>query len=195
MPLQFSVHPEFIEAGCDEAGRGCLAGPVVASAVILPEGWDHPLLNDSKQISEKNRNTLRTVLEKEALSWAVGIVGPQEIDQINILRASLRAMHLALDGLKTRPQFIAVDGNKFIPYKNVPHACVVKGDGKLRNIAAASVLAKTHRDEIMLKLHNEYPDYLWDKNKGYPTKAHRSAIQKIGPSVHHRTSFTLLRSN
>ncbi len=181
-----------MEAGCDEAGRGCLSGPVVAAAVILPEGWNHPLLNDSKQLTHKQRDLLRTVIENEALHWAVGLVSPEEIDRINILRASFLAMHLALDQLSVRPQSILVDGNRFVPYRDIPHHCIIKGDGKYRNIAAASVLAKTHRDEMMESLHLALPHYGWNQNKGYPTPAHRRAIALHGPCIHHRMSFTLL---
>lgn len=187
-----------LEAGCDEAGRGCLAGPVVAAAVILPprkssrEAHFHPLLNDSKLLSEKDRNTLRTVIEAEALHWAVGVVSPAEIDEINILNASFLAMHRALDQLSIPPEHILVDGNRFTPYKFVPHLCVIKGDSKYSSIAAASVLAKTHRDEIMAGLDRDFPAYGWARNKGYPTKVHRSAIALRGPCIHHRKSFTLL---
>jgi ribonuclease HII len=184
--------PGRLEAGCDEAGRGCLAGPVFAAAVILPEDFYHPLLNDSKQISEKHRTLLRAVIEEEALYWAVAQIDPGEIDRINILKASILGMHRALDGLKAQPEFILVDGNKFYPYPNIPHECVVKGDGKFASIAAASVLAKTHRDACMEELHTQFPQYHWDKNKGYPTAAHREGIRKHGPSPHHRRSFTLL---
>jgi ribonuclease HII len=180
------------EAGCDEAGRGCLAGPVVAAAVILPEGWNHPILNDSKQLNHRQRDVLRAVLEAEALHWAVGVVLPAEIDRINILRASFLAMHKALDQLPAAPQSIIVDGNRFVPYREIPHHCIIKGDGKYRHIAAASVLAKTHRDEIMDRLHAESPHYGWSQNKGYPTPAHRKAIAIYGPGSHHRMSFTLL---
>ncbi len=180
------------EAGCDEAGRGCLAGPVVAAAVILPEGWNHPLLNDSKQLTHRQRDLLRAVIENEALHWAVGIVSPADIDRINILRASFLAMHKALDQLSAQPQSILVDGNRFVPYRDIPHHCIVKGDGKYRHIAAASVLAKTHRDEMMELLHCESPQYCWNQNKGYPTRAHRQAIARYGSGNHHRMSFTLL---
>jgi ribonuclease HII len=183
---------ELLEAGCDEAGRGCLAGPVFAAAVILPADFYHPWLNDSKQVSEKNRNTLREIIEKESLAWAVAEVSAEEIDRINILKSSLLAMHRALDKLDMRPQFILVDGNKFHPYPATPHLCVVKGDGKYASIAAASVLAKTHRDEAILRLHEEYPHYQWQKNKGYPTEAHREAIRQHGISPWHRRSFQLL---
>jgi len=183
---------ELREAGCDEAGRGCLAGPVFAAAVILPPDFYHPWLNDSKQVSEKQRDALREIIEKESLAWAVAEVSAEEIDRINILKSSLLAMHRALDQLAMRPQFILVDGNKFYPYPATPHLCVVKGDGKYASIAAASVLAKTHRDEAMLRLHHEYPHYHWQKNKGYPTEAHREAIRQHGISPWHRRSFQLL---
>jgi ribonuclease HII len=181
-----------IEAGCDEAGRGCLAGPVVAAAVILPDSFRHPLLNDSKQLSHAQRSTLRPIIEAEALSWAVGIIEPEEIDEINILRASFKAMHIALKQLTVQPELILVDGNRFDPYPHTPHHCIIKGDGKYMSIAAASVLAKTHRDQIMEKLHCDFPQYKWEKNKGYPTADHRQAIAETGPSPHHRKSFTLL---
>jgi len=183
---------ELLEAGCDEAGRGCLAGPVFAAAVILPQNFYHPLLNDSKQLSETHRNTLREVIEKESLAWAVAEVSAEEIDRINILQSSLLAMHRALDTLSTRPQFILIDGNKFHPYPATPHLCVVKGDGKYASIAAASILAKTHRDEAMLQLHAEYPQYHWQQNKGYPTELHREAIRQHGISPLHRRSFTIM---
>ena len=181
-----------IEAGCDEAGRGCLAGPVYAAAVILPRDFSHPWLNDSKQISEKRRETLREIIEAEAIDWAIGIVDNNEIDRINILRASILAMHRALDALKEKPQAIIVDGNRFSPYADIPHRTFVKGDGRFANIAAASILAKTHRDSEMRRLHALYPAYGWDVNKGYPTKAHRSAIAANGPSPLHRSTFRLL---
>ena len=165
-----------IEAGCDEAGRGCLAGPVFAAAVILPDQFNHPLLNDSKQLTEHQRNTLRPIIEQEALAWCVGVVTATEIDEINILNASILAMHRALDGLGIRPEAILVDGNRFKPYHDIPSTCIVKGDATYRSIAAASILAKTHRDEFMDRIAAEYPQYAWDKNKGYPTKAHRQAI-------------------
>ena len=183
------------EAGTDEAGRGCLAGPVFAAAVILPDDFQHPLLNDSKQMSERNRELLRGIIEKEALSWAVGVVSAGEIDEINILRASILAMHRALDGLKIQPGGIVVDGNKFFPWNGVEHRTVVKGDGKYGNIAAASVLAKTHRDEYMCAIAAEYPEYRWDVNKGYPTVDHRAAIATHGPTPHHRMTFRLLRKD
>ena len=181
-----------IEAGCDEAGRGCLAGPVFAAAVILPDQFNHPLLNDSKQITEHQRNTLRPIIEQEALAWCVGVVTATEIDEINILNASILAMHRALDGLGIRPEAILVDGNRFKPYHDIPSTCIVKGDATYRSIAAASILAKTHRDEFMDRIAAEYPQYAWDKNKGYPTKAHRQAIEQTGPSPYHRMSFRLI---
>ena len=181
-----------IEAGCDEAGRGCLAGPVFAAAVILPSDYQNEILNDSKQLTEKKRYQLREVIEREALAWAVGIVDNHEIDQINILNASILAMHRALDQLKLRPQNIIVDGNRWKPYRNVPATTIVKGDGKYLSIAAASILAKTYRDDFMLRIHEEFPQYHWDKNKGYPAKIHREAIRQFGTTPYHRMSFNLL---
>ena len=181
-----------IEAGCDEAGRGCLAGAVYAAAVILPPNYQHPLLNDSKQLSEKQRYALRTEIERDAIAWAVGIVSPQEIDSINILNASFLAMHRAIEQLGTTPQHILIDGNRFKPYKDIPHTCVVKGDGKYMAIAAASILAKTYRDDYMMQLHKQHPQYDWDSNKGYPTQAHRQAIELHGTTPHHRMSFRLV---
>ncbi len=183
---------DVIEAGLDEAGRGCLAGPVFAAAVILPPDFSNDLLNDSKQLTEKQRYSLRPVIESEALAWAVGIVDNHEIDEINILRASILAMHRAVDQLSVRPQALIVDGNRFSPYQNIPHTTIVKGDGKYMSIAAASVLAKTYRDDFMLQLHQQYPEYAWDHNKGYPSKAHREAIYIHGPTPFHRLSFRLL---
>ena len=191
-PLPSSFNPEAVEAGCDEAGRGCLAGPVYAVAVILPEGFSHPWLNDSKQVSEKRRNQMRAIIESEAVSWAIGIVDNHEIDSINILRASILAMHRALDALSVRPEEIIVDGNRFSPYSTIPWKTFVKGDGRFGNIAAASILAKTHRDEEMRRLHSIYPLYGWDVNKGYPTRAHRAAIEAHGPTEYHRMSFRLI---
>ena len=185
-------HKGVIEAGCDEAGRGCLAGPVYAAAVVLPPDFENALLNDSKQLSEKNRYALREVIEREALTWAVGVVDNREIDKINILRASILAMHRALDGLKVRPQEIIVDGNRFSPYGNLPATTIVKGDGKYMSIAAASILAKTYRDDCMRRLHEEFPQYHWDSNKGYPAPAHREAIRRCGTSPYHRLTFNLL---
>lgn len=181
--------PSLIEAGCDEAGRGCLAGPVFAAAVIFPQGYSNPLLQDSKQLSEKQRESLRPHIERDALAWAVGIVSHTEIDKINILQASFLAMHRALDSLSIKPQHILVDGNRFKPYHTISHTCVVKGDGKYMTIAAASILAKTHRDEYMEKIHVEFPQYHWQQNKGYPTMQHRKAIVDFGLSPHHRLSF------
>lgn len=181
-----------IEAGCDEAGRGCLAGSVFAVAVILPPGFQNEDLNDSKQLSEKKRYALRPVIEREALAWAVGIVTPEEIDKINILKASFLAMHRAIEQLDIRPEHLLIDGNRFTPYPGIPHTTVVKGDGKYLSIAAASVLAKTYRDDYMNRLAEEYPAYHWTDNKGYPTKAHREAIRTHGITPYHRKSFTLL---
>lgn len=181
-----------IEAGCDEAGRGCLAGPVYAAAVILPPDYHNDLLNDSKQLSGKKRDQLRSIIERDAVSWAVGIVDNQEIDQINILNASILAMHRALDQLTVCPQEIIVDGNRFKPYRDIPHTTIVKGDGKYMSIAAASILAKTHRDECMLALHQQYPQYHWDSNKGYPAPVHRQAIRLHGTTPYHRLTFQLL---
>ncbi|MBR6640362.1 MAG: ribonuclease HII [Muribaculaceae bacterium] len=180
------------EAGCDEAGRGCLAGSVYAAAVILPDDFHHPLLNDSKQLTEAKREKLRPIIEGEALTWSVGIVTAQEIDEINILNASILAMHRALDGLSIVPGAIIVDGNRFKPYGDIPYETFVKGDGRFGNIAAASILAKTHRDEYMTRLHEEFPQYGWNVNKGYPTKAHREAIEQYGVTPHHRLSFKLI---
>lgn len=184
-----------VEAGCDEAGRGCLAGDVFAAAVILPSDFKNELLNDSKKLNEKQRYMLREIIEREAVCWAVGIATHEEIDRINILNASILAMHRALDGLKVMPQHIIVDGNKFKPYKSVRSETVVKGDGKFMSIAAASILAKTYRDDYMNNLDKEYPQYGWKKNKGYPTKAHRDAILKYGVTPYHRLSFTLVNDN
>jgi ribonuclease HII len=186
---QFS---ELIEAGTDEAGRGCLAGPVTAAAVILPASFALPELNDSKKLNDVQRYTLRPLIEKQALSWAVSHIYQEEIDEINILNASIKAMHLAIAQLNLMPEFIAVDGNKFHSYKKIPHECIIKGDGKFLNIAAASVLAKTYRDDYMKQLDAQFPVYQWKKNKGYPTKAHRRAIQQYGSSPHHRQSFQLI---
>lgn len=183
---------ELLEAGTDEAGRGCLAGPVTAAAVILPESFELPYLNDSKKLTDSQRYALRPMIEAQAVCFGIAHIFQDEIDEINILNASIKAMHLALDKLKLRPGFIAVDGNRFKTYKNIPHECVIKGDGKYLNIAAASVLAKTYRDDFMKKLDLDHPQYQWRKNKGYPTLAHREGIQKYGVSEHHRTSFQLL---
>lgn len=183
------MSPGRIEAGCDEAGRGCLAGAVYAAAVILPTDYHHPLLNDSKQLTEKQRYALRPEIERDALAWAVGVVSPLEIDRINILNASILAMHRAVEQLKLSPDFLLIDGNRFKPYKDIPHTCIIKGDGKYLSIAAASVLAKTYRDDYMMQLHEEYPLYGWDRNKGYPTQEHRNAIAKYGTTPLHRLSF------
>ncbi len=180
------------EAGCDEAGRGCLAGSVYAAAVILPTDYRNDLLNDSKQLSAKRRYALREEIEREALAWATGVVTPDEIDKINILNASILAMHRALDALKLRPEFIIVDGNRFKPYNGLPHQTIVKGDGKYLSIAAASILAKTYRDDYMKKLHEEHPCYGWDHNAGYPTREHREGIRRHGLTPYHRRSFNLL---
>ena len=177
------------EAGCDEAGRGCLAGPVFASAVILNRKFRNEKLNDSKKLSVKERNELRIIIEESAIAWAVGAVSPEEIDDINILNASFLAMHRAINKLATLPDILLIDGNRFNSYKNIPHHCIIKGDGKYMSIAAASVLAKTHRDEYMTQLHTDFPEYSWDKNKGYPTLSHRLAINKYGLTIHHRKSF------
>ncbi len=181
-----------IEAGCDEAGRGCLAGAVYAAAVILPPDFKNEQLNDSKQLSEKQRYALRQVIEQEAVAWAIGIVSPEEIDKINILNASFLAMHRAVAQLKTVPEHLLIDGNRFNPYPNIPHTTIVKGDGKYLSIAAASILAKTYRDDYMNRLHEEFPYYDWDHNKGYPTKKHRAAIARHGTTPYHRMSFNLL---
>ena len=189
MPHYYS---NLIEAGCDEAGRGCLAGSVYAAAVILPIDYDNPLLNDSKKLTEKRRKVLRDQIVRDAEAWAVGVVTPEEIDKINILNASFLAMHRALDQLTIRPEAVIVDGNRFNPYHDLPYTTIVKGDGKYQSIAAASILAKTFRDEYMDSLANEYPYYDWQKNKGYPTKAHREGIRDHGPSPYHRMSYNLM---
>ncbi|MDE6226707.1 MAG: ribonuclease HII [Muribaculaceae bacterium] len=189
------LNADIMEAGCDEAGRGCLCGPVCCAAVILPPDFDCPELNDSKKLSEKKRAALRPFIEKNALAWAVVMVEPEEIDRINILNASIIGMHRALDLLSVRPQHIIVDGNRFKPYKDIPHTTVVKGDGKYMAIAAASILAKTHRDELMDNLAKQYPGYAWEINKGYPTKAHREAIAALGPTPQHRLTFRLTPKN
>ena len=181
----------FTEAGCDEAGRGCLAGPVLAAAVILPKGYKNIKLDDSKKISEKNRNELRIDIEKNAVAIGIGIVGERKIEKINILQASLLAMHLAIKNLAVKPSHLAIDGNKFNPYQKIDHTCIIKGDGKYMNIAAASIIAKTKRDEIMKKLSISFPEYLWNQNKGYPTKKHKNAISEFGITKHHRKSFKL----
>lgn len=188
------LHKDCIEAGCDEAGRGCLAGSVYAAAVILPPDFRNETLNDSKQLSEKQRYLLREIIEKEALAWAVGVVTPEEIDRINILNASFLGMHRAIEQLTITPRHLLIDGNRFKPYPDIPHTTVVKGDGKYLSIAAASILAKTYRDDYMNRLHEEYPLYDWDHNKGYPTRKHREAIRKWGATPYHRTTFNLLGS-
>lgn len=184
-------YDNLVEAGCDEAGRGCLAGAVYAAAVILPPDYRNALLNDSKQLSERRRYQLRTDIERDALAWAVGVVGPEEIDHINILNASILAMHRALDQLTLRPQAVIVDGNRFRPYADLPCTTIVKGDGKYLSIAAASILAKTYRDDYMLRLAEEYPQYDWQQNKGYPTRKHREALRQYGPTPYHRRSYNL----
>ncbi|MDL2256718.1 ribonuclease HII [Bacteroidales bacterium OttesenSCG-928-I14] len=189
------LNKDLLEAGCDEAGRGCLAGAVFAAAVILPPDFHSEILNDSKQMSEKQRDELRPVIEQQALAWAVGIVSPQEIDEINILQASILAMHRAISQLQIKPQHLLVDGNKFKKYESIPHTTVVKGDGKYLSIAAASVLAKTHRDEYMMNLHEQHPHYDWNHNKGYPTPKHRKGIEQYGTTPYHRMSFTLLKKD
>lgn len=189
--LKSSYTDHLVEAGCDEAGRGCLAGPVFAAAVIFPKDFSHPGLNDSKQLSASQRESLRISIETEALAWAVAMVDNHEIDQINILKASILAMHKALDQLLTRPQLILVDGNRFKAYHEIPHQCIVKGDSKFMSIAAASILAKTYRDDYMMQLHDTYPYFGWDRNKGYPTLEHRKAILKLGLTPYHRETFTV----
>jgi len=191
-PLQLFLQKGRIEAGCDEAGRGCLAGPVVAAAVILPDNFENQLLNDSKKLSEKQRYQLRPVIEEQALAYGVGIVSHTEIDEINILNASFLAMHRAVEQLKMTPEHLLIDGNRFKPYRQIAHTCIIKGDGKLLPIAAASILAKTYRDDLMTELHTRFPNYAWNNNKGYPTVAHRKAIAQYGVSPHHRMSFRLL---
>ncbi len=191
MSLLSFYQENIVEAGCDEAGRGCYAGPVFAAAVILPADFFHPLLNDSKQVKEAHRNELRLLIEEQSIAFAVAKVDVEEIDQINILKASFKAMHLAVDALKIKPQFLLIDGNRFIKYKQIPHQCFVKGDGRFASIAAASILAKTWRDEYMLQLHEQFPHYNWKKNKGYGTEEHRKAIEQFGLCIHHRKSFNI----
>jgi len=186
---------KFIEAGCDEAGRGCYAGPVFAAAVILPKIFYHPLLNDSKQVKEKDRYELRLFIEKKAVAFAVAKVDNDEIDKINILKASFKAMHLAIDQLKKAPELLIIDGNRFTPYNKIPHHCIIKGDGKYASVAAASILAKTYRDDYMLQLHEAFPMYGWDKNKGYGTLVHRKAIAEFGINKYHRKSFNIFPDN
>ena len=190
--LKSQFQNKLIEAGCDEAGRGCLAGPVYAAAVILPKNYKNKLLHDSKKLSEKKRNLLRVEIERDAIAYSVGIVDNLEIDKINILNASFLAMHRAVEQLKQSPELLLIDGNRFKPYPNIPHECIIKGDGKFLSIAAASVLAKTYRDEFMFAAHEKHPEYAWNKNKGYPTKAHREAIAAHGTTDIHRMSFQLL---
>ncbi len=190
--LKISYQDQYIEAGCDEAGRGCLAGPVYAAAVILPKDFNHPLLNDSKQVSESDRNELRIYIEEHALAFAIGVCDEKEIDEINILNASFEAMHRAINQLKLSPELLLIDGNRFKKYHEIPHNCIIKGDAKFMNIAAASILAKTYRDEYMQTIDAEFPAYNWKQNKGYPTKSHRDAILKYGHCKYHRQSFTLL---
>lgn len=186
------LNKNVVEAGCDEAGRGCLAGPVYAAAVILPADYVNNELNDSKQLTEKRRYRLREQIERDAVAWAVGVVTAEEIDRINILNASFLAMHRAVDALTVKPEALLVDGNRFRPYPGIPHTTVVKGDAKFMSIAAASILAKTYRDDYMCTLHTEYPVYHWDRNKGYPARVHREAIREYGPSPYHRMTFNLL---
>lgn len=194
MSLEKHYYEGKIEAGCDEAGRGCLAGSVYAAAVILPDGYDNPSLNDSKRLSAAKRMRLRDEIVRDAVAWAIGVVTPEEIDQINILRASILAMHRALDQLAVIPEAVIVDGNRFLPYRDLPYATIVKGDGKYQAIAAASILAKTYRDEYMERLAEEFPQYGWQSNKGYPTPQHREAIRQYGVTPYHRKSFDLLGS-
>ncbi len=181
-----------VEAGCDEAGRGCLAGPVFAAAVILPRDFYHPLINDSKKLTENQRKQAKEIIESESTAWAVASVSPEEIDVVNILNASFLAMHRAIDQLKERPDLLLIDGNRFNSYKDVEHHCIISGDALYASIAAASILAKTYRDDYMIEIDRHFPQYLWRQNKGYPTKAHREAIKIIGVSIHHRRSFRLL---
>jgi ribonuclease HII len=192
--LKSNFYNNLIEAGCDEAGRGCLAGPVFAAAVILPGNFKHPELDDSKKLSEKQRLKLKEEIIDMAIAWKVASVSNKEIDEMNILRASIKAMHIAIEGLRPEPQFLIIDGNRFYPYKNIPYKTIIKGDGLYFSIAAASILAKTFRDEYMIKLENEYPGYDWINNKGYPTKKHREAILSRGITPYHRRSFNLLES-
>jgi len=189
--LKTSFSGKYVEAGCDEAGRGCLAGPVFAAAVILPKGFENELLNDSKKLNEGQRDKLRPIIEKEALSWAVAAVDNVEIDQINILKASFLAMHRAIAILKMTPELLLIDGNRFTPYPGIAHQCIIRGDGEFMAIAAASILAKTHRDAFMKNLHEEFPEYFWKQNKGYPTLAHRQAISIHGITPYHRKSFSM----
>ena len=190
--LKFNYSGFSLEAGTDEAGRGCLSGPVVAAAVILPENFEHPLLNDSKQLSEKKRLELRPFIEENALAYAISFIDQEEVDELNVLQASITGMHRSINQLHTQPEYIIVDGNKFKPYKEIPFKTIVKGDAKFMSIAAASVLAKTYRDEFMEKIHLEFPQYNWKQNKGYPTKQHRDAIREFGVTKYHRKTFKLL---
>jgi len=190
--LKLKINPLLLECGTDEAGRGCLAGPVTAAAVILPDHFKNEILTDSKQLSEKKRELLKPIIEEQAICFGVAHITMEEIDRINILNASILGMHQAIDQLKSPPEFIAIDGNRFKPYKKVPYECVIKGDGKYLHIAAASILAKTYRDAFMEKIHEEFPMYNWKQNKGYPTKEHREAIRKYGITKYHRKSFRLL---
>ncbi len=192
MVLPSYYQANLLEAGCDEAGRGSYAGPVFAAAVILPKDFKHPLLNDSKQVGQKQRLILKEVIESNAIAWSVASINADEIDKINILKASFKAMHIALDQLKTIPQFLIIDGNRFIPYKKIPHLCIVKGDGKYASIAAASILAKTYRDAYMEKIHAQFPQYGWNRNKGYGTEEHRIGIEKNGLCMYHRKSFNIV---
>ncbi len=192
--LRSFLYHNLIEAGCDEAGRGCLAGPVVAAAVIMPKNYKHPVLNDSKKLTARQRDELRLEIINSAIAWKVAFVSNEEIDEMNILRASVRAMHIAIEGLSKEPQFLLIDGNRFFPYKEIKYKTIVKGDGLFFPIAAASVLAKTFRDEFMDKIHNEYPDYGWNRNKGYGTKYHRDALLRHGLTPYHRRSFTLFNT-
>lgn len=192
MALQKFYLKNTLEVGTDEAGRGCLAGPVVAAAVILPSDFEHPLLNDSKKLTEKQRDILRPIIEEKALAFGVAFISEEKIDEINILQASILAMHHSIEKLSIMPEHIIVDGNKFKPFKNIPHTTVIKGDAKFMSIAAASVLAKTHRDAFMQKINSEFPNYCWNQNKGYPTKKHRAAIREFGATLYHRKTFKLL---
>ena len=192
--LKSCFYRNLIEAGCDEAGRGCLAGPVVAAAVILPRNYRHPVLNDSKKLTARQRAELKEEIMKTAIAWKVAFVDNHEIDEMNILRASIKAMHIAIEGLSRQPQFLLIDGNRFVPYRDIGHKTIIKGDGLYYSIAAASVLAKTFRDEYMERLHEEFPVYGWNRNKGYPTSFHREAILEHGISPYHRKSFTLFNT-
>jgi ribonuclease HII len=192
--LKSYLYNNLVEAGCDEAGRGCLAGPVVAAAVILPKNYKHPVLNDSKKLTAKQRHSLKDEIICSAVAWKVAFIDNNEIDELNILRASVKAMHLAIEGLEKKPEFLLIDGNQFFPYRNTKHKTIVRGDGIYFSIAAASVLAKTFRDEYMDMIHNEFPEYGWDRNKGYPTLFHRNAIMKYGITPYHRKSFHLFNT-